>query len=559
MAEILGEELEMEMGNASVVLDVTGDVHSVNGKKGDVTLSADELGAYPAQKGAELAAKTEVLSARLDNAISAVTTDTEVTDVRVGADGKTYATAGSAVRGQCAALRADVLRLARAISGAASPVLASDWETGGINTATGEEINNVTKVIRTKTFLFSGRIRFTGESADGSDVRVCYVYCYDAAGVFLGRVYLIGTQREGRPTIENTAFIRFTYGFKTSSANTVADYGLENLAADFSAELMGGDDYAPKQESSALGAIAAVAETYLNEAYSADNQIVYQSGCGIFTEPLNADGLKATVCSQFFKTLITGTTYAASRYVQAENESAPWGYEYDSSTDAVFTAGTKGFLKSDEIARYCAGKGWLVPFDAEHNNIRPGDVLFWTSEDHPSNFETIHHVAICLQLFDGGCYIIHAGGNRARPVDGKDVGIEVRQISWADHNPKFELSHYARMPLSEGGHVTQLLLQDSETHTGTYSGASASTAVYAFEGLPLGFYTVQWEDAGDGAPYLKLNPDGVNANIKAFRQGERCGCVFYAAEPITKLNVRSGGGTAFSVGSVRLWRGCHAL
>ena len=46
-------------------------------------------------------------NARLDNIISAVTTDTEVTDIRVGADGVTYPTAGEAVRVNIGNLKSD--------------------------------------------------------------------------------------------------------------------------------------------------------------------------------------------------------------------------------------------------------------------------------------------------------------------------------------------------------------------------------------------------------------------------------------------------------------------
>lgn len=48
----------------------------------------------------ESANQVNTLNSRIDTAISAVTTSTEVTDIRVGANGKTYSTAGTAVREQ---------------------------------------------------------------------------------------------------------------------------------------------------------------------------------------------------------------------------------------------------------------------------------------------------------------------------------------------------------------------------------------------------------------------------------------------------------------------------
>lgn len=49
---------------------------------------------------ADLADDFDTLQAQFDTAVAAVTTDTEVTNIRVGADGVTYATAGEAVRTQ---------------------------------------------------------------------------------------------------------------------------------------------------------------------------------------------------------------------------------------------------------------------------------------------------------------------------------------------------------------------------------------------------------------------------------------------------------------------------
>lgn len=50
----------------------------------------------------------DALEAQFTTAISAVTTDTEVTNIRVGADGVTYDTAGNAVRSQLTDLKADI-------------------------------------------------------------------------------------------------------------------------------------------------------------------------------------------------------------------------------------------------------------------------------------------------------------------------------------------------------------------------------------------------------------------------------------------------------------------
>lgn len=53
----------------------------------------------------------EMLGARFDNAVAAITTDTELADIRVGADGTTYANAGTAVREQVSVLRQDLVEV----------------------------------------------------------------------------------------------------------------------------------------------------------------------------------------------------------------------------------------------------------------------------------------------------------------------------------------------------------------------------------------------------------------------------------------------------------------
>ena len=71
---------------------------------------------------------TEELNNRLSNAISAVTTDTEVTDIRVWFNGQTSSTAGDAVRGQASLLNDQIIKMSNVtapISEAANRLLAN--------------------------------------------------------------------------------------------------------------------------------------------------------------------------------------------------------------------------------------------------------------------------------------------------------------------------------------------------------------------------------------------------------------------------------------------------
>ena len=92
---------------------------------GEITTANSEEAAY---------AKT---NARIDNIISAVTTDTEVIDIRDGADGITYQTAGKAVREQFASADRKINSLKKGLLGVTDSELS--WSQGALNTSTGEE------------------------------------------------------------------------------------------------------------------------------------------------------------------------------------------------------------------------------------------------------------------------------------------------------------------------------------------------------------------------------------------------------------------------------------
>lgn len=429
-------------------------------------------------------------------------------------------------------------------------ILSNDWENGTIDGTTGENAYSAYQ-IRTPFYAFKGEVLFSGikQGVGETYERAVFAYFYDADKAYISRDGLA----DGFSTAPtNTCYVRLTYGFSMTSGITVSNYGKSNLIADWSCSFNPARQMLKiNEEIGAVGAMTAIAETYLNQAYSADNQIVYESGYGIYTNPINEQGKKATVCSQFMKSLLMGTPYEYSRYVQNDNAESWWSYEYDSSTDAVFESGGRGYLISDQIAKYCEDKGWLIPFDSAHNNIRPGDVIFWSDDERTDKYLKVVHCAICLYVYWEGCYIIHAGGNKPRPIDGEDVGIEVYKVRWSSYTP----SYYARLPLVDGKYTNQLLAEDIRSHSGTYSTTTTSMYYYDYDSLPMGIYSMLWEDDGNGIDYIKINPDGINVNIEACKQGNKYYAIFYATEPIVRIDMRSGQGTTYDLKNVQLYKG----
>lgn len=173
-------------------------------------------------------AKATVDNARLNELIESGTPEgAEVIDIRVGADGHVYSTAGEAVRGQV-----DEINLSIANSLTTS-IEALRWEIGTI-TVTGLN-TNVRSYARTKDYYpcaniqtckFTGVVRGEGETLD----RNCFFAYYDAEKNFVERT---ASYTSGH------AYMRIVYGFDTETDITVDDYGLTNLVNDFDMDITG--------------------------------------------------------------------------------------------------------------------------------------------------------------------------------------------------------------------------------------------------------------------------------------------------------------------------------
>lgn len=217
-----GCDVNMEMDDGDEYnLNVSG-VKSVNGKVGKVVLDAGDF-AYDDTKeystgsvGAEL---KELSQKEID--VDSALSDTSTNPVQ-----------NKVINAKTTDIEHDLTIGDLAFSKVSIPVVRpSDWLEKGVNTTTGELINSyLVRVTRffpiddTCDYKFTGVVRKEGESTN----RVYFNYFYDKDKNFIGRSTSV--------IVENAKFVRFGYGFNSSSDITVDDYGFENLIADWSAE-----------------------------------------------------------------------------------------------------------------------------------------------------------------------------------------------------------------------------------------------------------------------------------------------------------------------------------
>lgn len=155
--------------------------------------------------------------------------DTELKDIRVGADGTAYPSAGDAVRGQVSDLKSQIASLAADAENALRVVVDPwEWETGGINSSTGADGSSQYS-IRTSQYhriTADTTMTFTGVATQGGIARSVMAYFYDS-----GKTYISRTSTLVAPA--GAAYVRFTYGWLSSTGQTVANYGFANLVADW--------------------------------------------------------------------------------------------------------------------------------------------------------------------------------------------------------------------------------------------------------------------------------------------------------------------------------------
>ncbi len=156
-------------------LAFTGDTFAEMQQQLDADQSAFESGIRARQTQVE--SDFSNLNAQFQTAVSAVTTDTEVTNIRVSNDGVVHATAGESVRKQFSCIQ-------DALSEGYLAASAPDFEIGKINESSGVDESS-TNYIRSKGFFTAKTNIHFKKNRDS----YMYIIKYDSNGTYKGRSF----------------------------------------------------------------------------------------------------------------------------------------------------------------------------------------------------------------------------------------------------------------------------------------------------------------------------------------------------------------------------------
>lgn len=324
---------------------------------------------------------------------------------------------------------------------------------------------------------------------------------------------------------------------KTGGDVTLAVSDLENDADYITPETvsLAGEGFITDDQ---VRAMLDVAETWFNEAYTADGQnakVQYRAGWGpfnlnaVYVQDYGAAGWGPTesgpaylVCSSFCQAVMNGITFENSRGNKARyydedgnlmrglpyytkraelNALYPWGYQYDAtyeeyansrgeSTDpntdegrGILAVLRNRYLLTFESAHYAYDHGF--GFNIGDQDLRPGDFVYVAGVS--GNFMNIGHIALVVQVSDDQSTVLVAQSGGAEDgggmkKDGKHVGVMLSV---------FPTSHYvyaARFPLGTvPKKEPELAFADKSTKT---TGTSVSYTYYTRDSIGNDQYQV---------------------------------------------------------------------
>ena len=237
---------------AGEITDRTNAVEIINAELGRLASGLSSLSngletetANRQSADSSLSDRINVEKARIDEIASlpegSTSGDAELADIRVGANGVTYPTAGDAVRGQLDE-KLNINALYNKVQPYAPNAITPDynqavWTKRKSINSSGTVINNNAGMVSDKLYIMPGSIwTFSGVLTDigyENVTRSASIYFYRADNTYIGRALYTAT-KSGRTAPANTAYARLFYGFTSASQLVITDDNFAAFKADYS-------------------------------------------------------------------------------------------------------------------------------------------------------------------------------------------------------------------------------------------------------------------------------------------------------------------------------------
>ncbi len=329
-----------------------------------------------------------------------------------------------------------------------------------------------------------------------------------------------------------------------------------------------------------FGPMLEVAEGYFRRGYDPNDCILYRSVTGLYAENVCFTGMEQVIgeedvyvenakmiqCSEFAMAVCSGIPYESSRYAGKErNGHFWWGFGTDGSVPVDYSKRLPGYLEEEdyltaaEFAEYCHLKGWLIPFDVKRNRLQPGDVVFFERKQndlYSEVFRNVGHVAIVLDRDDEGFTCIESLPTRRRRFDNGFTSLIEKRRAYSEEVPAYT----ARLPITPSRYCVERIADLPEKRTGTYAGKAEMARLSFEEPLPVGFYSMNWTEDGDGKSFVRVL--GVDAHGQEIpteygiqRSTQKRHLTFFADMPVHAVCLCVEGGSRFDVDGLTLHRG----
>lgn len=232
-------------------------------------------------------------------------------------------------------------------------------------------------------------------------------------------------------------------------------------------------------------------ESYYKIAHGLETQLVYASNTGLFAESVTYDNVNAIHCSGLVYAALCKIYYNNSRYNGLEkNVNNGFFWKTDGSVSELDYMPSPyvypDYLRADQLAKYFDGKGMLIPFNAEHNDLQPGDLVF-ISYNKQNNYKGITHVCVALNYSEYYNIIRTVDGSSKTKINGDASGVNYSELDVVPGHV-----YYAKPHIVQDVNFTLKIAEGCTLPNDINGGAgkTVSNGRNVMNNLPCGFYTI---------------------------------------------------------------------